>query len=142
MSAIPPLGQPGVAGMMTTMSSRATRREGGRTGAAARILRYARRRARLTQRALASASGIPQETIARIESGATQPQFDTIDHLLQTCGFEFEVTARLGVGVDRSLITWMLEMDPAQRLAHGQRAARDMETLQAALARSRSADGK
>ena len=113
-----------------------------RTGAAARILRYARRRARLTQRVLASASGIPQETIARIESGTTQPRFDTLDRLLEAAGFELEVMPRLGVGVDRTLIASTLKLNPTERLEQGQRAARDMEALGAAWARSRASDGQ
>ena len=127
---------------MTSMSSTATGQPKDRRGAAARILRHARRRARLTQRALASASGIPQETIARIESGTTQPRFDTLDHLLEACGFELELTTRLGIGVDRSLITWMLEMVPPSdsRTVNGRHGT--WSALQTALARSRSADGK
>jgi len=128
--------------MMTTMPSATTGRPARRTGAAARILRNARRRARLTQRALASASGMPQETIARIESGTTQPRFDTLARLLDACGFELEVMPRLGLGVDRSLIRWMLGLSAAERLEHGERAARDMETLQSAWARSRATDGE
>lgn len=128
--------------MMTLMSSTPTGQPKDRSGAAARILRHARRRARLTQRALASASGIPQETIARIESGATQPRFDTLARLLEACGFELEITPRLGDGVDRSLIRWMLGLSAAERLEHGERAARDMETLQSAWTRSRATDGE
>ena len=124
------------------MPSATTGRPARRTGAAARILRNARRRARLTQRALASASGMPQETIARIESGASIPRFDTLDVLLEACGFGLEVVPRLGIGVDRSLIAWTLGMTPAERLANGQRAARDTEALRAAWARSRTADGQ
>jgi len=123
--------------MMMFMSSSAPP-----TRAAARILRSARRRAGLTQRALASASGIPQETIARIESASTQPRFDTLDRLLEACGFELEIAPRLGDGVDRTLIRWMLGLTPTERLEHGQRAARDMETLRAAWSRSGASDGQ
>jgi transcriptional regulator with XRE-family HTH domain len=122
--------------MMTTMSSTTTDQRGDRGGAAARILRYARRRARLTQRALASASGISQETIARIESGATQPRFDTLDRLLAASGFGLEITPRLGDGVDRTLIQESLQRTPAERLAAGQQAAQGMEWLQSAVRRS------
>jgi len=48
---------------------------------AARTLRDARRRAHLTQRALASRSGIPQPAIARIERGTVVPRVDTLDRL-------------------------------------------------------------
>jgi transcriptional regulator with XRE-family HTH domain len=128
--------------MMTTMSSRRSDPTEHRNRAAARILRYARRRAGLTQRTLAAESGVPQETIARIEGGTTQPRFDTLDRLLRGCGFELEVTPRLGVGVDRTLIAWMLEQSPEARLAQGLRAARDMEALRGGLERSRATDGQ
>lgn len=128
--------------MMTIMSSPEAKPGTHRNGAAARILRHARRRARMTQRALATASGVPQETIARIESGSTQPRFDTLDRLLAACGFGLEVMPRLGVGVDRTLIAWMLQQSPEERLDHGLRAARDMEALRAASARSRATDGQ
>jgi transcriptional regulator with XRE-family HTH domain len=128
--------------MMTIMSSPRHEPEDRRSGAAARILRHARRRARLTQRSLSAASGVPQETIARIESGASMPRFDTLDRLLAACGFGLEVMPRLGLGVDRTLIAWMLEKSPEERLTHGLRAARDMEALRAASARSRATDGQ
>lgn len=113
-----------------------------RRRAAGRILLHARRRAGLTQRALAAASGVPQETIARIETGTTQPRFDTLDRLLEACGFGLEIMPRLGIGVDRTLIGWMLRMSPSERLAQGRRAALDMEALQAAATRSRASDGQ
>lgn len=109
-----------------------------RTGAAARILRYARRRAGLTQRALAAASGTPQETIARIESGASIPRFDTLDHLIEACGFELDVMPRLGVGVDRSLIAAALRRTPEERLIAGRRAAQGMEWLKTGVRRPAS----
>lgn len=123
--------------MMTRMSSTPDRTEEAqrRTGAASRILRHARRRAGLTQRALAAVSGVPQETIARIESGATQPRFDTLDRLLAASGFGLEVMPRPGVGVDRSLIQEALQRTPAQRLAAGQQAAQGMEWLKTAVRR-------
>lgn len=86
-----------------------------RTRAAARILAYARRRAGLTQRALAEKSGVPQETIARIESTRQSPRFDTLVHLLNVCGFELEIEAKKGVGVDKTLIDSMLSRDQVTR---------------------------
>jgi len=85
---------------------------------------------------------VPQETIARIETGTTQPRFDTLDRLLEACGFGLEIMPRLGIGVDRTLIGWMLRMSPSERLAQGRRAALDMEALQAAATRSRASDGQ
>ncbi len=97
--------------MMTSMPSTPAPR----TKAAARILTYARRRAGLTQRALAEKSGVPQETIARIESTRQSPRFDTLVHLLNVCGFELEVEAKKGIGVDKSLIDSMLSRDQVTR---------------------------
>jgi transcriptional regulator with XRE-family HTH domain len=83
---------------MTLMSSRAVPQitSGGR------ILRYARHHAGLTQRGLEDKSGVPQETIARIEASRTSPRFDTIVHLLAVCGFELEVEPKKGIGVNGS----------------------------------------
>lgn len=72
-------------------------------GMASRMLRHARRRAGLTQRGLAAKTGIPQETIARIESGRVDPRVTTLDRLLEGCGFGLEHLPRLGIGVDRTL---------------------------------------
>ena len=127
---------------MTFMSSAGREDAPLRSLAAARILRYARRKAGLTQRQLAEAAGIPQETIARIESSATQPRFDTLARLLDACGYELEVGPRLGQGVDRSLIDWMLAMSPAERLEHGHRAARGLTELHDARDLGRAADDR
>jgi transcriptional regulator with XRE-family HTH domain len=82
---------------------------------AARMLRTARRRAGLTQRDLAEASGIPQSSIARIERGATVPRIDTFQRLLQATGQQLSSEPRLGSGVDRSTIRAMLHLTPEQR---------------------------
>ena len=85
-------------------------------GMAARMLRHARRRAGLTQRALAAATGIPQETIARIEAGRADPRVTTLDRLLEGCGYGLEHLPRLGIGIDRSQIQERLALDPSERL--------------------------
>ena len=73
-----------------------------------RMLRYARSRAKLTQRELAQKTGIPQETIARIERGRVDPRIGTLDRLLEGCGFGLEVEPRLGIGIDRTQIRELL----------------------------------
>jgi hypothetical protein len=78
---------------------------------------------------------VPQETIARIESGTTRPRFDTLDRLLEAAGFGLEVMPRLGVGVERSLIRESLQRTPAERLAAGQQAAQGMEWLKSGVRR-------
>lgn len=83
---------------------------------AGRMLRDARHRARLTQRQLADKSGIPQETIARIERGRADPRVNTLDRLLAACEFGLEVMPRLGIGIDRTQIQALLRLSPTERL--------------------------
>jgi transcriptional regulator with XRE-family HTH domain len=91
---------------------------------AGRMLREARRRARLTQRQLAAKSGIPQETIARIERGRADPRVNTLDRLLAACEMGLEVMPRLGIGIDRTQIQERIRFPMAERLA----AAMDDDT--------------
>ena len=86
---------------------------------AGRMLREARARAHLTQRQLAEKSGIPQETIARIERGRADPRVNTLDRLLEACEFGLEVMPRLGIGIDRTQIHERLEATIDRRLAIG-----------------------
>ncbi len=86
-------------------------------GMAARMLRHARRRAGLTQRALSANTGVPQETIARIEAARVDPRISTLDRLLEGCGYGLEHQPRLGIGIDRSQINALLALTPSQRLA-------------------------
>jgi transcriptional regulator with XRE-family HTH domain len=84
---------------------------------AGRMVRHARRRAGLTQRQLAARAGIPQETIARIERGRSDPRVNTLDRLLAATSFGLEVMPRLGIGVDRTQINAMLDRPMVERLA-------------------------
>ncbi len=84
---------------------------------ASRMLKHARGRAGLTQRQLAAKAGIPQETIARIESGRVDPRVGTLDRLLEGCGFGLEHLPRLGIGIDRTHINALLDLSPSERLA-------------------------
>ncbi|MHB8467653.1 MAG: helix-turn-helix transcriptional regulator [Acidimicrobiales bacterium] len=80
-----------------------------------RALRNARRRAGLSQRALAMATGVAQPTIARIETGHDNPRIGTVERLLTACGETIEALPRAGVGIDRTEIRRLLSMTPAQR---------------------------
>jgi transcriptional regulator with XRE-family HTH domain len=82
---------------------------------AAELLRDARRQRRLTQRELAQLAGFTQTEIARIETGATRPRTDTLDRLLRACGFDVELVARGGEGVDRMAIRRLMALTPAER---------------------------
>ena len=104
---------------------------------AGHAVRYARRRAGLTQRALAEKAGVPQPAIARIERGAVTPRLDTVLELLAAAGFTFEVSPTIGDGVDRSLIRAALERSPEDRIRAAAEGARNLRTfLEAAGERS------
>lgn len=89
----------------------------------------ARRRAGLTQRDLSRRAGVPQSTIARIESGQIDPRASTLDRLLRECGEELATQRRLGLGVDRTLIRPLLELTPKERLEVATKSARNLATL-------------
>ena len=91
-----------------------------------RMVRYARRRASLTQRELAARARIPQETIARIEAGRVDPRVGTLDRLLEACGMGLEVMPRLGIGIDRTQFQRLLDMTPSERLQLGIETDRHM----------------
>jgi transcriptional regulator with XRE-family HTH domain len=57
---------------------------------AARLLRSARHRAGLSQRALASLAGVPQSYVARVESSRTDPSVTSLARLLHACGVALE----------------------------------------------------
>ncbi|MFI6260686.1 helix-turn-helix domain-containing protein [Micromonospora zamorensis] len=75
------------------------------TGAAAAadlggVLRALRRQADLSQRELAERAGVPQPTLARIESGrAADPRFRTVERLVRAAGGE------VGIGVPEAAPT-------------------------------------
>jgi transcriptional regulator with XRE-family HTH domain len=84
---------------------------------AARLLRHARKRAGLTQRALAAKAGVPQSSVSRIESSRVDPTVTSLSRLLRACGTTLEALAGTGEGVDRVPLRAMLRLTPADRLA-------------------------
>jgi transcriptional regulator with XRE-family HTH domain len=97
-----------------------------------RLLRQARRRAGYSQRALAARTGIAQPTIARIESGDSNPRLATLEQLLRECGETLEAVPRAGTGVDRTLIRALLAMTPSERVATLPSEVATLERLAAA----------
>lgn len=93
---------------------------------AGRALRYARRNAGLSQAALAQGAGIPQSTIARIETGKLTPRVDTLERLLRAAGRSLELAPVIGADEDRSLIRDRLRLSPAERARLAVREARAM----------------
>jgi transcriptional regulator with XRE-family HTH domain len=94
------------------------------------MLHQARLLAGATQRELAERTGVAQPAIARIERGAVIPRMDTLDRLLEGCGFELRLATRLGAGVDRSAIQALLRLTPLQRLRRAVKEARNLERLE------------
>ncbi|HJR52249.1 MAG TPA: helix-turn-helix transcriptional regulator [Gemmatimonadota bacterium] len=104
----------------------------------AHLLRFARKRAELTQRELAERSGIAQPAIARIESGVSSPRAATVERLLAACGFRLKIEPRRGEGVDRSAIRELLQLTPDAR---ARLAAEEANRVSAALSQSRRRGG-
>lgn len=95
---------------------------------AARLLVNARRRAGLSQRALAHNAGVPHSTVARIELGLLSPRTDTLERLLWVTGWALATEPALGVGLDRSQIRELVRLSPGER---ARLAAADAATLDA-----------
>ena len=79
------------------------------------ILREARLRAGLTQRALARRAGMPQPAVSRIERDRVSPRIDTLDVLLRACGLALDLVDRPGREVDRTLIRERLRLSVTER---------------------------
>ena len=99
---------------------------------AAYLLKRARHRARLSQRELARAAGVPQSTVARIELGSLSPRTDTFERLLYAAGQTLATEPRLGVGIDRTQIRARLALTPAERLDRVGGGARTLRQLRGA----------
>lgn len=89
----------------------------------------------MSQRALGVAAGIPQSTIARIETGMLAPRTTTLERLLTATGHSLTTEPRVGVGVDRSQIRAMLERSVAQRVRMLSQDAKVLRALDRARVR-------
>jgi predicted transcriptional regulator len=94
-----------------------------------RLLTYARLKSRLSQRELGRLAAVTQATISRIEDGKISPRFDTLERLLEACGFELQIVPRSGEGVDRTAIREILRATPAHRMRLAAREARKLEKI-------------
>lgn len=56
------------------------------------ICLLARRRAGLSQRALAAATGVSPSTVARIEKGRMEPTLAVLTRLVEACGLELRLS--------------------------------------------------
>ncbi len=94
------------------------------------LVREARKRAGLTQRALADRAGTTQSAIARLESGRTRPAFDDVLRLVRLCGMDLDIML-----VERDTADWMqareaLKVPAEDRLERSIRFARRVRRLQ------------
>jgi transcriptional regulator with XRE-family HTH domain len=83
------------------------------------IIVVARRRAGLTQQELGGRLGTSQVTVARWESGATEPKFETVQEVVAAC--ELDLTLGLATADEGSwtaLIHEQLAREPAERVRH------------------------
>lgn len=101
----------------------------------AEAVRAARRAAGLSQRELAGRAGVPQSTIARIERETIDPRSATAERILAAAGYGLELEARLGEGVDRTLIRRFLALTPKQRIEYAASGGRMAERLRQAKRR-------
>jgi transcriptional regulator with XRE-family HTH domain len=72
---------------------------------------------------------VTQATISRIEEGLVSPRFDTLERLLDVCGFELQATLRRGEGVDRGAIRELLRSTPTERARLAVQEGRNLEKL-------------
>ena len=87
------------------------------------LVREARKRAGLTQAALAERADVPQSTVSRIESGARVPSTDLVERLVRAAGFEVRVALGEPDPATESLFERTLRRTPDERLADATRAA-------------------
>ena len=98
-----------------------------------RDLLRARKRAGLSQRELAARAGVPQSTVARIETGVIDPRYSTVERLIDACDDELVVTPRPGKGVDRTVIRELLKLTPTERIQAAADEANALAPLAGAL---------
>jgi predicted transcriptional regulator len=98
------------------------------------LLVTARHKAGLSQRDLARKAGVPQSTIARIESGFVSPRLATFERLLSFCGFRL-VASKLGEGVDRTVMHELIKLTPDELLESAAADAHEIAELLASVRR-------
>lgn len=90
------------------------------------LVREARKRAGLTQRELAERAGTTQSAIARLESGRTQPTFDTVLRLVRLCGMDLDIMLTERDDSDWAQAQRLLRLTPSERITWGLHVARQM----------------
>jgi len=86
---------------------------------AATLLRQARTRSGLSQRALAARAGTAQSAVARIERGQTSPTWSTLERLLKAANYDVVAHAEPSVVVGSHMledVARILAMTAEQRM--------------------------
>ena len=122
---------------------------------AASIVRRVREEARLSQRDLAARAQTSQAVVARIESGASEPAFETVKRLTEAAGLRLDVSVApqrvvdpvveaYKPGVDKTLLIEQLRRSPQQLIEDLIGAHAGVEAFRRAgyEARRRVAEGK
>jgi transcriptional regulator with XRE-family HTH domain len=99
---------------------------------AGRLVHAARKQQGLSQRELASLTGISQPMISAIERGRQDPRHSTLERILVACGQELDLVIRGGRGIDRTQFVESLRRTPAERLARVPKGARWLKQLRRA----------
>jgi transcriptional regulator with XRE-family HTH domain len=81
------------------------------------LVRDARRRAGLSQQALASRMGTTQSAVAGLESDRSSPRVATLERALRACGQQLTLTAgEPKSSIDETMVFENLKLTPEQRL--------------------------
>ena len=80
------------------------------------LIKEARKRAGLSQRALAERLTTSQSVIARWESGSRSPTMETVTRALRACGLELDVVLLPVDQQDIAMAAKNVRLTPAQRL--------------------------
>jgi len=102
------------------------------------LIRNARRHAGLSQASLASRLGTTQSAVARLETKASNPRFQTIAGALAACGQELKLDARpRRSSIDETLVAGMLRMPPGERIKSFERSYAEVREFALAGAKAR-----
>jgi transcriptional regulator with XRE-family HTH domain len=80
------------------------------------LVREARARAKLSQRALAERSGVAQPEIARIENGRQEPSFARLEQLVRGAGYDLKIELTPHDDHDAQLVRQLLALSVEERL--------------------------
>jgi hypothetical protein len=81
------------------------------------LLREARRRAGLSQAALAERAGKPTSVVGRWERGEVKPSLETLLEMIRACGLDLGFRLHEGDTSQDAAIEFALDLSPAERLA-------------------------